>query len=206
MKKLIALFFLLGLKNQGWSQGAGNFFSQSETDIRSMSEQIAALQTYIEIAGKGYGIAKKGLAIIGDLKKGEFDLHSSYFGSLRIVNPNIQGYSRVCDIISCILSITTGFKNNTHFKNLTSSEINYLRWVYDNMAAACAKSLAALTDLITDNTYLLYDNERIWGIETIYNDIKEKYSFSRVFLEGADILSAQRQKEWNQISLLKKLE
>lgn len=199
MKQLIASFFFLGSISIGLSQGSGNFFFQSETDIRYMSDQIAALKTYSDFATRGYEIAHNGLVIIGDIKKGELDLHNIFFRSLSTVNPNIRSYTKVGDIITCVEYIITAFKKTTGAKGLSGPEMNYLKMVYSNMADDCTKSLDALTNLITNNQYQLYDNERIEGIDAIYSDILERYAFTRAFLKEADLFSNKRTTVWNQI-------
>jgi hypothetical protein len=109
-------------------------------------------------------------------------------------------------ILSNIASIIKSFKKITQIKNLSASEINYLKGVYNNLTAACLKSLTALADLLTDNIFQMPDNERINTIDSIYEDMDQKYAFSEAFIEEATLLSAQRQNEWNQINFLKILQ
>ena len=68
-------------------------------------QQIAALKVYTDYAQKGYSEAKKGLTTIGDFKRGEFNLHSDYFNSLKTVNPKIKTYAKVGEIIAVQLKI-----------------------------------------------------------------------------------------------------
>ena len=206
MKHIIILLILAFSFGNGQSQGLSDFFSQSEADIKYMLQQVAALQVYIGYAEKGYSIAQKGLTFIGDLKKGEYDLHSAFFSSLSIVNPGIGKYAKVADIITYQLSIISSFKKVLQVKNMSASEISYLQSVYTNMASACTKSLTALIDIITDNTYLMKDNERVGRIDAIYTDMKDKYAFTQSFTSEANLLAAQRQNELNEINFLKTLE
>jgi len=187
------------------AQGLSNFFSQKEADIKYMLNQIAALQAYIGYAEKGYSIAQQGLTFIGDLKKGEFDLHSAFFNSLKAVNPTIANYSKVIDIISYQESIIKDFKKILQIKNMNPAEISYLQTVYNNMSDACTKSLNDLINIIADNTYEMKDNERVHRIDNIYADMKDKYAFTQSFTSEAALLSAQRSSELNEIDFLKKL-
>ena len=187
------------------AQGLSNFFSQKKADIRYMVAQVAELQTYIGLAEKGYSIAQKGLTIIGELKKGEYDLHSAFFSSLKTVNPSIAKYAKVADIISYQVSIISSFKKILALKNMSAPEMSYLQRVYNNMSEACTGSLTDLIDIITDNTYQMKDNERIARIDTIYNDMKDKYAFTQSFYGDATLLSAQRQTETLENDFLKKL-
>jgi hypothetical protein len=206
MKKIIITLIIFVCSIQLKAQGLSNFFSQSEADIKYMLQQIADLQLYIGYAEKGYSIAQKGLTFIGDLKKGEFDLHSAFFSSLSAVNPSIKNYAKVADIISYQLSIISSFKKILQLKNMSPAEISYLNTVYNNMSDACTKSLTDLINIITDNTYQMKDNERVARIDAIYNDTKDKYSFTQSFTSDANLLTAQRQSELYETQFLKSLQ
>src|ERR1700735_335715 len=206
MKKIIITLIIFVCSMQIKAQGLSNFFSQSEADIKYMLQQIADLQLYIGYAEKGYSIAQKGLTFIGDLKKGEFDLHSAFFSSLSAVNPSIKNYAKVADIISYQLSIISNFKKILQLKNMSPAEVTYLNTVYNNMSDACSKSLTDLINIITDNTYQMKDNERVARIDNIYSDMKDKYAFTQNFTSDANLLVAQRQNELYETSLLKSLQ
>ena len=59
------------------------------------------------IIEKGYKIAQEGLTAIGDIKHGEFNLHLDFFNSLESINPAIKKYTKVADIITRELQITS---------------------------------------------------------------------------------------------------
>jgi len=187
------------------AQDLSDFFSQKKKDIQYMLAQIAALQAYIVDAEKGYQIAQQGLTFIGELKKGEFDLHSAFFNSLKAVNPSITNYSKIFDIISYQESIIKDFKKILAIKNMNAAELSYLQSVYNNMSDACAKSLNDLINIITDGTYQMKDNERVHRIDNIYADMKDKYAFTQSFTSEASLLSSQRQSELNEVDFLEKL-
>jgi hypothetical protein len=206
MKRFFILCILTFCIASARSQGFSNFFSQKEADIKYMLQQIAALQVYIGYAEKGYSIAEKGLHFIGELKKGEYDLHSAFFSSLSLVNPNISKYTKVADIITYQLAIISGLKKIIQVKNMSPAEMSYLQTVSANMSAACKKSLNALINLLTDGTYQMTDNERITRIDALYADMKDKYAFTQSFGSSANLLAAQRQNELDQIQFLKTVE
>jgi hypothetical protein len=206
MKKIIVIIIIVLSINGANAQGLSNFFSQSEADIKYMLQQIADLQLYIGYAEKGYSIAQKGLTFIGDLKKGEFDLHSAFFSSLSAVNPSVRNYAKVADIISYQLSIISSFKKILQLKNMSPAEVTYLQTVYNNMSDACSKSLTDLINIITDNTYEMKDNERVARIDAIYTDTKDKYVFTQSFISDASVLAIQRQNELYETEFLKSFE
>ncbi|MBO9573555.1 MAG: hypothetical protein J7497_15310, partial [Chitinophagaceae bacterium] len=93
MKIIISIIFLFG-SFSGSAQTWSEWFKQKKTQIKYLTQQIAALQIYIGYARKGYEIADKGLTAIGDIKNGEFNLYRDFFSSLREVNSNLHAYSR----------------------------------------------------------------------------------------------------------------
>jgi hypothetical protein len=206
MKKIIISLIIFVLSVQLKAQGLSNFFSQKEADIKYMLQQIAALQVYIGYTEKGYSIAQKGLTFIGDLKRGEFDLHSAFFSSFSAVNPSIKNYAKVADIISYQLSIVSSFKKILQLKNMSPAEVTYLNTVYNNMSDACSKSLTDLINVITDNTYQMTDNQRVGRIDAIYSDMQNKYAFTQSFTSDANLLAAQRQNELFETQFLKSLQ
>lgn len=187
------------------AQGLGNILSQKKADIQYMLDQIAALKVYIGYAEKGYGIAQKGLAFIGNMKKGEFDLHDAFFSSLKFVNPAVRKYAKVADILNFQSSIINGFKQLLRLKNMSPAELTYLTTVSNNLSAESAKSLQALIDILTDNSFEMTDDERVHRIDGIFSDIKDKYAFMQNFTSGAVLLSAQRENELMETTSLKKL-
>lgn len=205
MKKILVTLGFVFSMTCSQAQGLSNFFSQSEADIKYMLQQIAALQVYIGYAEKGYSIAQQGLTFIGELKKGEFDLHTAFFSSLKAVNPSIANYAKVADIISYQQSIVKDFKKILQIHNMNPAEVSYLQSVYNNMSGACTKSLSELINIITDNTYEMKDNERIHRIDNIYSDMKDKYVFTQSFTNGAGLLSAQRTNELNEVDFMQKM-
>jgi hypothetical protein len=155
--------------------------------------QIAAYEVLRSDLTRGYNTSQQGLTFIGDTTAGEFDLHASYFHSLKAVSPAVAGYSRISDIIGYESDIITGFKKILQAKTMTATDMNYLNIVYINMAGQCARSIDELLDIVTPNTFTMTDDERIKRIDAIYADLKDKYAFSQSFSSQASLLSAQRQ-------------
>ncbi len=104
MKNYLIILFVLSVSFcQG--QTYDEWFRQKKTQKKYLLEQIAALQTYIGYAGKGYSIVTGGLSIIRNIKHGDFNLHNNFFNSISSVNPAIKKYSKVVSIIVMQISI-----------------------------------------------------------------------------------------------------
>lgn len=62
----------------------------AQAKLQPLIKRIALLQVYLGYVKKGYRVVQGGLRFIGDVKKGEFSLHTDYLGSWGAVNPAIR--------------------------------------------------------------------------------------------------------------------
>ncbi|KDN54672.1 hypothetical protein [Flavobacterium seoulense] len=162
-------------------------------------QQIGALKVYIDAAQKGYSIAKKGLNTIGNLKRGEFTLHTDYLNSLKKVNPKIKKYSRVAEIIDLQLKIV---KNcNSTYRNLEvgdlfhGSEVAYIKRVFGQLMNDCDANLEELITVTTDGELEMKDDERMERIDRLYNMMMDNYSFCQSFNNQVNMLCLSRARE-----------
>jgi hypothetical protein len=193
MKRFILIFSVSIVCFTVKAQTFSEWFRQKKTQIKYLIEQIAAYEVLLDYTTKGYNIAQTGLTFIGDMKKGEFDLHTTYFNSLKVVNSSVSHYSRINDIIFYENAIIKNFKNVLQIKNMNVAETSYLNLVYSNMNTECNKLLDELIDVVTDDSYTMKDDERIKRVDSIYLDMKDKYAFSQSFASETLLLSAERQ-------------
>lgn len=181
------------------------WFQQKKTQKKYMIQQIAALQVYIGYAKKGYSIAQKGLTAIGDVKNGEFNLHTDYFNSLESVNPKIKNYKKVAGIIAYQVKIAQICKQTYHriqkSDALSSEERSYIYRVYSQLLEDCNKTIDELIAVTTNNKFEMKDDERIKRVDALYNDMQDKYSFTQSFSNEAIILANSRIKERNGIQI-----
>lgn len=168
-----------------------------------MLQQIAALQVYIGYLQKGYSIAKKGLNLIGDLKKGELDLHSDYFTSLKAVNPKIYNSAKIGGCISLQIQILNTYRNA--YPKLKQSmafneeESKYMNLVFNKLIDNCAITIDELIEVTTSEKLVMKDNERLKRVDVLYNDLQDKYSFIKDFVAEAKVLAVSRLKEQKDI-------
>lgn len=195
MKKVILLLVLLGLSIQ-------NLQAQAKWR-KELLLQIAALQVYIDYAKKGYNVVKKGLNFIGDVKKGEVNLHSDYLGSLKKINPKIKKYSRVGEIVLLQLKIIR-ISNNT-FKKLRQDdlfhgdELAYIERSFDRLFENCNRTLDDLLMVTMDTKLEMKDDQRIQRIDNLYKTMVGDYEFCRAFSNEAKMLSVSKLNEKNNV-------
>jgi hypothetical protein len=205
MKRLIILNLIIMNSFIVNAQGLSNIFNQKAADLKSVGKQIALLQLYIGWIEKGYSIARSGLTLIGDIKQGEFNLHSIFFGSLNSVNPSIRKYAKVASIVTTVQSISKGLSELGHIQNLNSDEKRYLVTVKENLSKECNGLLDQLLNVLTDDHFQMNDAERLENIDGIYVDVNRKWVLSKEFVEEAQMVSAFREKEQNNIGTLQNM-
>jgi hypothetical protein len=165
--------------------------------------QIAALQTYIGYAKKGYDVVKKGLNFIGDVKNGELNLHSDYFISLTKINPRVKKYTKVAEIISLQFKIL-----NVHKRTISDvkqadlfhgDEIDYIEKAFQRLIENCNSTLDELITLTTDTELEMSDDQRIERINGLHKTMMSDYSFCQNFSQQTRILSLSKAKEKNDV-------
>lgn len=202
MKKftlVIVLFSFQMLYAQNWNE----WFEQKKTQKKYLLQQIAALKIYLGYLEKGYDIANKGLKTIHEIKKGDFDLHSQFFNSLKLVNPNIQKWAKVADIITYELRIIKIAKENIGSMKangrFTNEELDYCKMVFDNLLFECLGNIDELVMITTSGELEMKDDERMKRIDQFYEDMRDKYSFTCSFSNDISLLSFQRMDEQSAI-------
>ena len=177
--------------------------------IETMTEQVAKLELYLQEAKQGYSIVQKGLTTIGDIKKGDFDLHSLFFSTLKDVNPAIKNWGKVADIIAMQVQILLGcgasLQQIISSGTFNTADIGYLTAVYSNLKTLTGKDIDELTGLITDDNWQMSDDERMSRIDQLFSIVSEKYIFMRTFSNRVLMESQQRNQAKTSLQNLGKL-
>lgn len=185
------------------AQTFDEWLNQQSTQKKYLLQQIAALQVYISYAKTGYNIVSDGLNTIRDIKKGDLNIHKTFFNSLKAVNPKIARYQKVADIISYQIRIIKQAKQTMAYiretKQFTAEEIAYNRKVFDFLLQQCLGNINELLAIITSGELEMKDNERLTRIDKLYTDMQDKYTFCTVMSEDMALLAAQRMGEYGEI-------
>lgn len=209
MKKTISIIVILLSFKAGSAQTFDEWFKQNKTQKKYLIEQIAAFKLYVGFVQKGYSIAKKGLNTIGSIKKGDFNLHSDFFGSFKSINPTISSYSKVADIITLQVKIVHTYKSTYKYVQsislYTPAEIDFIYKVFTNLINGSTNDMSELITVITANELEMKDDERLERIDAIHTSIKDKYAFAQSFGDEAKVLAVQRTKEINNIETSRRL-
>lgn len=210
MKRMILLFILFSsCLGSACAQRGDEWLRQKKTQIKYLTQQIAALQVYEGYLSKGYQIAKQGLGAIGNNNNAELNLHQQFFTSLSKVNPAIQRTTRIADIIALQYNTVTQYKlclKEAHQSHqLSGSESHYITSVFNSLLKGCANDISDLVSLTTKGQLQLSDDERLKRIDAIYSDIKDKNAFAQNLSSEVAVLMLNRQKEQKEILSTKKL-
>jgi hypothetical protein len=191
------------------AQTFSEWFRQKATQRKYLIEQIAALKAYAIVLKKGYDVSKKGLATIGGIKNGDFNLHSTYFNSLKAVNPEISKYPHGKDIITIqrdISSLSAKSKsaasNSGHFN---SDELSYISSVYDRLSKDCLQTLGGLEAVTTPGKLEMKDDERIGRIDKLYAESLDQLHFAKSFSGNVQIMIVQKNKEAKDLETLRRM-
>lgn len=178
------------------AQTVNEWVNQKSTQKKYLLQQIAALQVYINYAKKGYSIVSGGINTIRDIKKGDLNLHNTFFSSLKTINPKISRYTKVADIISYqvrIIKLARQTLQSIREANQFSvEEIEYCKMVLDALLDDCIQSVTELIEIITPDKLQMTDDERLVRIDKLYLDMQDKFTFSNVMSEDISLLALQR--------------
>ena len=209
MKKICLIISLLLCIQIVQAQIWEEWFRQNSTQKKYLLQQIAAMKVYAGYLEKGYAIAHNGLGTFQQIRRGEVNLHSTYFTSLLGVNPVIKKYAAVAgtitlqkDILRECREALQQFRNSHQF---TEPEMDYLKEVCFKLIAACATDLHALSTLLTNGHLQLKDDERLAAIEGIHASMDDNLTFIRSFTGSNKELAMQRGREVIDIIISKKI-
>jgi len=204
MKKIgTIIIMLMCTVNALKAQGIGEWFNQKKTQKQYLLQQIAALKVYTEYLQKGYSIAHDGLNTIQDFKKGEFNLHTDYFNSLKRVNPNVKNYGKVEETIQLqtrilkVSRISRVLVNSSRI--LGQEEKDYINRVYERLLTGCGEILDELKAVISNNELQMKDDERLKRIDMLYQQMVGNFTFCRSFGDETSLLISNREREQKEI-------
>jgi hypothetical protein len=187
---LVSLFLILTSDSQ--AQTFAEWFEQGKTQIKYLSQQIAALTAFERSVKQGYNMLHSEWSMIGNFKDGELTLHQNYYTSLSQVNPLVKKSTDLTSIQSEQQSIVSQFNALPSVSGLTTDELAYIRLVGQNVLTECNADLTDLQNVLTPGQLVMSDDERIKRITKLTATIKDKYVFTCSFCANVRVLAAQR--------------
>ncbi|RKR84282.1 hypothetical protein BDD43_4514 [Mucilaginibacter gracilis] len=188
---LLFLFCTVHVQAQSFDE----WFNQKKTQIKYLTQQIAALQACRTSLEQGYAMMKSEWGAIGNFKNGEFGLHQGYYNSFSAVNPQVKGSVNVTTIQAEQQSIISQFNAIRNLNGLQANEQSYIGSVRQNIIDQCNKDLDDLQAVLSAGQLQMTDDERIKRINQITAAIKDKYVFTCSFANQVQLLSLQRNQD-----------
>jgi len=172
-------------------------------------EKLSQLKNILTDLYKGYEILSEGYTTIKNISEGNFNLHEAFLDGLLQVSPVVKNYKRVFDIIDDQAKMVSEYKSNfSRFqrdKNFSVDEIGYMASVYNNLITESLDDLQNLLNILTAGQMRMSDDQRIHGIDKIYDHVKDKLNFLRNFNSSALVLTMQRSADNNDAQSIQKL-
>jgi hypothetical protein len=195
MRKTVAILVLMLTAPSCFAQKFKEWFRQKKTQKEYLIEQIAHLKLYLELTEKGYKIAKEGLTTIGDIKRGEFRLHTNRFDSLRVVSAAVSSHPRLkqlTDLHGRVNQICEKLVGELAAEAVFSqSQLDYLKGVLDLVYDDCQGILYAMFDVVRSGNTSMTDDERIRRIDLLCGQMQDNYLFVKSFAEKTRLLASQ---------------
>jgi hypothetical protein len=206
LKAILICFVLSALCLQhSYAQTFAEWFSQGKTQIKYLTQQIAALNACETSIRQGYNMLKGEWTSIGNFKNGEFGLHQSYYTSLSTVNPQVKSSPDINSITTEQQSIITMLNAIQQVAGLTTDEQSYIKTVAQNIFNECAKDLDKLNSVLKNGTLQMSDDERLKQIQNVQPAMLDKYQFTQSFCNSIRLMAAQRNQDSNETQTLNKL-
>jgi hypothetical protein len=181
---------------QSQAQTFDEWFEQNKTRKKYQKQQIGELQVYLEALEKGYAIVESGLNTIGGIKSGEFDLHNSFYTSLRMVSPVVSGMGEVADVVALQAATVERFSSALAryraSNGLRSDEVTYLVALYGEIINEGLADVTLLGEVLTDNTLEMSDDDRMLNVLTVDSRARQRYRATVEVTDAADAVVVQR--------------
>ncbi|WP_462267709.1 hypothetical protein [Mucilaginibacter sp.] len=202
MRQLLLLLSMLSARvtqAQTWDE----WFKQKKTQLKYMTQQIAALETYGSYVKKGYAIASKGLGNIKDLTGGELGLHTDYYHSLKAVNPMVKNNPKAAAIVQYLAVIPGKLDQVEMLPGLNPDGQAYISSVTAKVLDECQADIAELELVLTSGQAAMTDDERLKRLDDLYGRVKNKYSFTLFLHSQVRMLLLQKAGERQSLQTLK---
>jgi hypothetical protein len=187
------------------AQTFAEWFNQKKTQIKYLTQQIEALNVYRGYVEQGYQISKNGLGTITNWTKGEFDLHSGYYNSLKTVNPQLKDNAKTNAIAQYAQAIPAQFDHVLALDGLDVSSRQYVVRVRDEVLKECDRDVDELELAMTSGKAEMTDDERFKRIDQVYSRMKDKYAFTLSYCNGVKNLLFQKSQDEQNIQTLRRL-
>jgi len=181
----------------------------AQMDRDEMLAQIAKLQLFISQTEKGYELVRQGLATIGDIKHGDFNLHQLFFTSLQLVNPEIRSYVKIADIITMQTNMLSayhaGYDQVKTAELFSATDVIYINSLYQGILRKNNDDILELTGILTEGNWEMNDAQRLSRIDHLYENVTVQYQSLLQFNDRLRVLALQKKQNFQDLQNIAQL-
>ena len=198
IRRIYLLPVLMCLGSGLQAQTLAEWTKQKKLQTSYKVNQIAALSAYLEVAKKGYEVARVGWRMVGDIQDGEFSLHSDYFGSLSSIHPMVRDYPVAMEIQKMYRQINrevawmNSFLDNQML--LDGEEVLVCGRFNRKIQSQSDLVMDELSGLTSPNVHEMEDGERLAAIDGIYMGIQELFQAIKAYNGRIRLLEVHRKR------------
>ncbi|RAI86703.1 hypothetical protein [Algoriphagus yeomjeoni] len=185
VSRVILLLVMMSVGPCVTAQTLEEWTKQKKLQTSYKLNQIAALSAYLEVAKKGYEIAKAGWSLAGDIQAGEYSLHTDYFGNLVAVHPLVRDYPIALEIPNVYRQINREVDWMDRFladqSMLEEGEIMAVNRFNRGSKAQADVLMDELHELLSSDSYAMDDGERLAAIDGLYAGIQQLFQGLNVY-------------------------
>ena len=182
------------------AQRFSEWFKQKKTQKQYSIKQVAGLAAYLQLLEAGYNTAKDGLWMVAALKEGDFMQHALHFQSMEMVSPVIKRCAKVMAIAELLDRDEAALKSwwaavlSAHQSGqLSAHELQGAADYRQSCLEDLKSVLSRLEMLVTDHALIMTDDERIAGIDKLYQELKIGTSNQQRVMAAVSALISERQ-------------
>lgn len=172
-------------------------------------EKLSQLKSILSDMKKGYDILHKGYGTVRAISQGSFHLHETFLDGLLAVNPQLQQYHRVADILHAQQQLVREYQQAYRLfreeGGFSPEELTYLAAVYARLLEESTRHLDQLALVLTAGTLRMGDAERLAAIDRLHADAQDKLLFLRQFNRQTSLMALQRAQERRGLDALQQL-
>ena len=208
MRHFFLILLCVSVTRSGLCQ-VNEWLDQKRTQTRYLVEQISGLRAYAAVVRKGYQSAKDGLSLIDQIKKGDFELHAAYQGSLLKVREGVKRLSPVEGTLlsyrSLMQSCETCLRFSLSAKGIVPAEKQYIARVVRGVEREAGSLLGEVSDLLQASSLSLKDDERMRRLALAFEEMQEAEAFIRGLERKVKLLVLSRERDAREIKALRKM-
>ena len=180
------------------AQTAQEWTNQKQLQTAYKINQIVALNGYLEVAKKGYQIAKVGWKVVSDIQQGELSLHEGYFSSLSAVHPIVSEYPQAARMLEIHRQINREVAwMNVYLREeneLESSEKLTASRLNESTLYSSTQFISQLEAILSPHSYEMNDGERLAALDELHREIFSLYQSLQVHSKRIRFLNWSRKR------------